>query len=102
MSKYDHIVVIEENKLLNTVIGNKDIPYMNYLAERCIIFTNTHFSSRPIQSDYIVLFSVQLHGINNNQINSKITALILYPELRYINKTFVILKNSISSLFFSE
>lgn len=88
---YDHIVVvIEENKSYNTVVGNfKDAPYINYLAQNGTNFVNAHFSSRPSQPNYIVLFSGHLHNIKTNQIHEKINAPNLYTALKEVGKTFV-------------
>lgn len=87
---YDHIVVvIEENKSFDTVINGSDAPYMNYLAQNGTLFTNAHFSSRPSQTNYIVLFSGHLHGIKCNQINAKINAPNLYTALNEVGKTFI-------------
>lgn len=88
---YDHIVVvIEENKSFNTVIGNyREAPYMNYLADRGLLFTNSYFASRPSQPNYIALFSGKLYGIQNNRINPKINAPNLYTELNKLGKTFI-------------
>jgi acid phosphatase len=90
LRKYDHIVVvIEENRSLNDVIGKKDAPYMNQLAQKGILFTNSHFSGRPSQPNYIVLFSGYFHEIFNNEINPKINAPNLYTALNKANKTFL-------------
>ena len=88
--KYDHIVVvIEENRSFNTVIGNKDAPYMNYLANRGALFTNSHSTNRPSQPNYIVLFSGHTHGIHDNEINPKINAPNLYTALNNVGKSFI-------------
>ena len=87
---YDHIVVvIEENKSFNTVINSSDAPYMNYLAQNGTLFTNAHFSSRPSQTNYIVLFSGHLHGIQCNQIYPKINAPNLYTALNEVGQSFI-------------
>lgn len=88
---YDHIViVIEENKSFNTVIGNyKNAPYMNHIASNGALFSNSHFASRPSQPNYIVLFSGHLHGIQNNRVNTKINAPNLYTALNEVGKSFI-------------
>ena len=90
MPKFDHIVVvIEENRSFKSIIGNKNAPYMNYLAERGILFTNSHYISRPSQPNYIVLFSGHLHGISSNRIHPKINAPNLYTALNEVGATFI-------------
>jgi phosphatidylinositol-3-phosphatase len=90
LSEFDHIVVvIEENLSFGTVIGNRDAPYMNYLAQRGALFTNSHFIRRPSQPNYIVLFSGHLHGISDNRVHPKIEAPNLYTALNEVGKTFI-------------
>ncbi len=63
----DHIViVIEENKSFSQVIGNPDAPYINELAKRSALFTNSHGITHPSQPNYLALFSGSTHGITGN------------------------------------
>ena len=63
----DHIViVIEENKSFSQVIGNHKAPYINELAKRGALFTQSHGVTHPSQPNYIALFSGSTHGITSN------------------------------------
>lgn len=63
----DHIViVIEENKSFSQIIGNKDAPYINELARRGVLFTDSHGISHPSQPNYLALFSGSTRGIGSN------------------------------------
>lgn len=90
LPKYDHIVVvIEENRSFKTIIENKDAPFMNYLADKGALFTNSHFIRQPSQPNYIVLFSGHLHGTFTNRVHPKIDAPNLYTALNEVGKTFI-------------
>jgi phosphatidylinositol-3-phosphatase len=63
----DHIViVIEENKAFAQIIGNPDAPYLNELAGRGALFTQSYGVTHPSQPNYIALFSGSTHGIGSN------------------------------------
>jgi acid phosphatase len=63
----DHIViVIEENKSFSQIIGNPDAPYLNALAQRGALFTNSHGVTHPSQPNYLALFNGTTRGIGSN------------------------------------
>jgi acid phosphatase len=63
----DHIViVIEENRSFSQIIGNKDAPYLNELAKRGALFTNSFGVTHPSQPNYLALFSGTTRGISSN------------------------------------
>lgn len=63
----DHIViVIEENKSYAQIIGNRDAPYINALAGRGVLFTQSFGVTHPSQPNYLALFSGSTHGITSN------------------------------------
>lgn len=63
----DHIViVVEENKSFSQIIGNKEAPYINALARRGALFTNSYGVTHPSQPNYLALFSGTTHGIGSN------------------------------------
>ena len=63
----DHIViVVEENKSFSQIIGNPEAPYINALARRGVLFTNSHGVTHPSQPNYLALFSGATHGIDSN------------------------------------
>ncbi|MBU1775992.1 MAG: alkaline phosphatase family protein, partial [Gammaproteobacteria bacterium] len=60
----DHIViVIEENKSFAQIIGNEDAPYINELARRGALFTQSYGITHPSQPNYLALFSGSTRGI---------------------------------------
>jgi acid phosphatase len=63
----DHIViVIEENKSFNQIIGNREAPYINELARRGALFTQSYGITHPSQPNYLALFSGSTRGISSN------------------------------------
>lgn len=54
----DHIViVIEENKSFTQIIGNHEAPYINALAKRGMLFTQSYGVTHPSQPNYLALFT---------------------------------------------
>ncbi len=63
----DHIViVIEENKAYAQIIGNREAPYINELAKRGALFTQSYGVTHPSQPNYLALFSGSTRGITSN------------------------------------
>ncbi|TXT26716.1 MAG: phosphoesterase [Gallionellaceae bacterium] len=63
----DHIViVVEENRRYSQIIGNRDAPYLNALAERGALFTQSYGVTHPSQPNYLALFSGSTRGIRSN------------------------------------
>ncbi|MBI4937693.1 MAG: acid phosphatase [Nitrosomonadales bacterium] len=67
MPRPDHIViVVEENKHYSQIIGNPDAPYLNALAKRGALFTQSYGVTHPSQPNYLALFSGSTRGIRSN------------------------------------
>jgi acid phosphatase len=63
----DHIViVIEENKSFAQIIGSREAPYINELAKRGALFTQSYGVTHPSQPNYLALFSGTTRGITSN------------------------------------
>jgi acid phosphatase len=63
----DHIViVINENKAFQQIIGNQNAPYINSLAQRGMLFTESYGVTHPSQPNYLALFSGSTHNIIND------------------------------------
>ncbi len=64
----DHIViVIEENRGYSQIIGNSQAPYINALAQRGMLFTQSYGVTHPSQPNYLALFSGSTHGYTSNE-----------------------------------
>jgi acid phosphatase len=63
----DHVViVIEENRTFSSIIGGEAAPYINSLAARGAVFTNSYALVHPSQPNYLAIFSGSVHGVTND------------------------------------
>ncbi len=63
----DHVViVVEENRAYSQIIGNPDAPYINALAKRGTLFSDSYGITHPSQPNYLALFSGTTRGISSN------------------------------------
>jgi acid phosphatase len=63
----DHVViVVEENRNYEDVIGYAGAPYINSLIPEAAAFTDYHGLGHPSQPNYIALFSGSFQGVYDN------------------------------------
>lgn len=64
----DHVViVVMENKNYDAIIGRPDeAPYLNDLASRSAVFSNSYAVAHPSQPNYIALFSGSAQGVTSD------------------------------------
>ena len=63
----DHIViVIEENRSFSQIISNREAPYINKLAKRGALFTQSYGVTHPSQPNYLALFAGSTLGVTSN------------------------------------
>ncbi len=60
------VIVIEENKGYSQIIGSRDAPYINGLAQQGALFTNSHGLTHPSQPNYFDLFAGSDFGVHDN------------------------------------
>lgn len=51
------VVIVEENKTLAQIVGNQRAPFINKLASRGALFTNSHGVTHPSLPNYLALFA---------------------------------------------
>lgn len=87
---FDHVVlVIEENHNFGEIIGsNNGDPYINYLANRGVLFTNSFAITHPSEPNYFALFTGSTQGISDDN-NHNFPGPSLVKELASAGKTFV-------------
>jgi acid phosphatase len=62
--RFDHVVVaVFENHGYARIVGSQDAPYLNRLAARGVLLTDSHGVTHPSQPNYLALFSGGTHGI---------------------------------------
>ena len=67
LPRYDHIViVVEENKDFDQVIGNPAAPYLNRLAAEGALLTHMFGEEHNSEGNYFWLFSGDNHGVGFN------------------------------------
>src|SRR5438093_9035376 len=63
----DHLVLlIEENRGYSQIIGSTSAPYINSLAQRGALMTNSFAIEHPSQPNYLDLFSGSNQGITSD------------------------------------
>ena len=63
----DHVViVVEENRAYSRIIGNMAAQYINALANRSALFTQSFGVTHPSQPNYLALFAGSTTGVNDN------------------------------------
>jgi acid phosphatase len=63
----DHVViVVEENRSYDSIIGNDSAPYLNSLAQQGALMTDSHGVARPSQPNYLALFSGSTQGVTDD------------------------------------
>jgi hypothetical protein len=70
----DHIViVVEENKAFEQIIGNPAARYINELARSGALLTQSYGVAHPSQPNYIALFSGSTHGLSDDSCPHEFT-----------------------------
>jgi acid phosphatase len=78
----DHVViVIEENKAFDAIIGSANAPYINSLAEQGALFISSFALTHPSQPNYLGLFSGSTHGIGDDSCPHHLSGPNLASEL---------------------
>lgn len=63
----DHVViVVEENRAYRQIIGSPSAPYINALAQRGALFTESYGIRHPSQPNYLALFSGSTQGLTDD------------------------------------
>ena len=63
----DHVVVvIEENRTFDRIIGSAEAPYINALARRGALFSSSYGIRHPSQPNYLALFSGSTLGVGDD------------------------------------
>ncbi|MHA6757587.1 chitosanase [Streptacidiphilus sp. PAMC 29251] len=87
---FDHVVVVmEENKFYEDIVGSKDAPYINSLATQGAAFTNFHGTTHPSQGNYIALMSGSTHGVADDDCPHDFTTDNLGNQLLTSGHTFI-------------
>ncbi|MDI9829955.1 MULTISPECIES: alkaline phosphatase family protein [unclassified Streptomyces] len=85
----DHVVVvIEENRSYESIIGSSQAPYLNELARKGANLTQFFAITYPSQPNYIALFSGSTQGVKGNDCPHDFSGRSLGSELLQAGLTF--------------
>jgi phosphatidylinositol-3-phosphatase len=87
---YDHVViVIEENEQHQTIIGSTQAPYINFLANNGVSFSDMRAIVHPSQPNYLELYSGSNQGVTGDfSVTTKFTTPNLGASLIAVGRTF--------------
>lgn len=79
----DHVVIVfEENRAYTHIIGNMAAPYINTLANRGALFSQSYAVAHPSQPNYLAFFSGSTQGIADNKCPHRFSGPNLASSLR--------------------
>jgi len=65
--RVDHVtIVIMENHSFENIIGNKQAPYINKLAQGNMLFTKSYAVAHPSEPNYVALYSGSTQGLKSD------------------------------------
>ena len=82
------VVVVMENHAYQQVIGSRDAPFLNGLARRGALFTDSYAITHPSEPNYLALFSGSTQGVTSDACPVTFTAPNLASGLLAAGKTF--------------
>ncbi len=95
----DHVViVVEENKSFRQIIGSPDAPYINALARKGALFTQSFAVAHPSQPNYLALFAGSTFGVADDRCPLERSDANLASELARKGLTFRIFSESLPSI----
>ena len=84
------VVVIEENRAFEQIMGAKDTPYINSLAGKGALMTQSYAVAHPSEPNYVALFSGDTQGVTDDSCPHSHTAPELATALAAKHATFAI------------
>ena len=71
LPSYSHVVVVmEENHSYSEIIGSSQAPYINSLASKGALFTNSHAITHPSEPNYMAMSSGAPYGLSSDAARS--------------------------------
>jgi phosphatidylinositol-3-phosphatase len=83
------VIVVLENKSLQTIMGHPQAPYINALARKGALLTNSHGVMHPSQPNYFALFAGKTLGVTSNYCpQGPFDDENLYTSLKSVGRSF--------------
>lgn len=90
LPKPDHVViVIEENHAFGQIIDSPAAPFLNALARKGALLTNSYGVTHPSQPNYIALFAGTIEGVNGNVCPMLLTGPNMASTLAQAGQSFI-------------
>ena len=103
LPKPDHVVlVIEENRSFQTLIGSKDAPYINQLAGQGALFTRSFAITHPSEPNYLALFAGDTEGLTDDSCPHSYTGPNLAETLEAKGLSFAIYSENLPQEGFAD
>ncbi|HEV2111341.1 MAG TPA: alkaline phosphatase family protein [Gammaproteobacteria bacterium] len=101
--KAAHVVlVIEENRSFQTLIGSKDAPYINELAGKGALFTRSYAITHPSEPNYLALFAGDTEGLADDSCPHSYTGANLADALSAKGLSFAIYSENLPQQGFAD
>jgi acid phosphatase len=82
------VVVIMENSSYSDIVANTADPYINQLARRGALFTQSYAITHPSEPNYLALFSGSTQGVSDDSCPHRFSAPNLAADLTAAGRTF--------------
>ena len=92
------VVAIMENRPYSRIIGNPAAPYINSLAGRGTLFTQSYGITHPSQPNYLALFSGSTQGVKGNECPAVVRGDNLAAALLRAGRSFAIYSESMPAV----
>lgn len=95
------LIVVEENHAYKKIVGNTSAPYMNSLAKKGVLFTNSFAVSHPSEPNYLALFSGATQGVTDDGCHYSFSTPNLATELTKKHLSFAGFSEDLPSVGFN-
>lgn len=99
----DHVViVIEENKGFEQIIGNDAAPYLKSLVREAALLTQSYAVAHPSQPNYLALFSGSTQGVTDDSCPHQFTGDNLAADLERHHMRFALYAEALPEVGFNS
>ena len=91
------VIAVMENRPYSRIIGNPAAPYINSLARRGALFSQSYAVAHPSQPNYLALFSGSTQGVRGNECPQRLSGDNLAAALMRAGRSFAIYSESMPS-----
>ena len=95
------VLVIEENRAYEQIMGAKDAPYINSLVRQGALMTQSYAIGHPSEPNYVALFSGDTQGVTDDACPHSYTAPELATALAGKQASFAIYSEDLPSVGFT-